>query len=88
MESIHNTSILDDQGKAKRSYKGGRASEHMNKIWPAWPSEHSSKEREQKTHAEGTQPKTWKAGRQEEHARCLAKLNWTASKQDTQTETH
>eukprot|EP00983_Pelagomonas_calceolata_P124182 1161079-Pelagomonas_calceolata.AAC.10 len=54
--------------------RGGRPSEHMNKIWPAWPSEHSSKEREQKTYVEGTQLKTWKAGRQEEHARCLAKL--------------
>eukprot|EP00983_Pelagomonas_calceolata_P034572 1083416-Pelagomonas_calceolata.AAC.1 len=45
----------------------------MKEIWPAWPSEHGSKEREQKTHAEGTQLKTWKAGRQE-RARCLAKL--------------
>eukprot|EP00983_Pelagomonas_calceolata_P126071 1161267-Pelagomonas_calceolata.AAC.6 len=29
--------------------RGGRPTDHINKIWPAWPSEHNSKEREQKT---------------------------------------
>eukprot|EP00983_Pelagomonas_calceolata_P079869 1154890-Pelagomonas_calceolata.AAC.4 len=43
----------------------------MNKIWPAWPPEHSSREREQKTHAEGTQLKTLEARK---HARNLAEF--------------
>eukprot|EP00983_Pelagomonas_calceolata_P066088 1148863-Pelagomonas_calceolata.AAC.4 len=52
------------------SYKGGQTRKHMNNIWPAWPSEHSSKEREQKIHAAKQDTKTrhtdWNS-RTEEH---------------------
>eukprot|EP00983_Pelagomonas_calceolata_P109775 1159595-Pelagomonas_calceolata.AAC.1 len=41
------------------SYKGGgQIRKHKNKIWPAWPSEYSSKEREHKTHAAKQDTKT------------------------------